>query len=184
MVHRNSPLVGVFAEIANADSAIEQLHTAGIEDRHIERIGKREGQHVPRAAKQGLPEERELDFTRYGLDSNEARYYEEQYEAGYTLVIVHSQNPQVTEILKQNDAYNFTAQWDSARAQEEGAVTPAMRGEDDSQSGVAITSEGEAAEQVDPAVLEADVEHAEGIFEEKYRASEEREQRQAPEQGS
>lgn len=47
-----------------------------------------------------------------------------------------------------------------------------MRGEDSSQTGIAITSEGETSENIDPAAVEADLEHVEEVLEEKYRASE------------
>ncbi len=177
MVHKHQPLVGVFAEAANADHAIEQLRNAHIEDRHIERFGKMEGRDPSHAAIKGVPEERKADFMRYGLDYGEANYYQEQYEAGYILVLVHSddQRQQVADILQQNDAYNFAAKWGSPRAKAEGAITPAMRGEDASQTGIAITSEGETSENFDPAAVEADLEHVEEVLEEKYRASEARE---------
>lgn len=177
MAHKNQPLVGVFAEAANADHAIEQLRSAGIQEGHIERLGKMEGRDISHAANKGIPEEKKVDFMRYGLDAGEASYYEQQYEAGYTLVLVHSedQRQQMTEILRQNDAYNFAAKWGSPRAEAEGATTPAMRGEDSSQTGIAITSEGASAENVDPAAVEADLEHVEEVLEEKYRASEARE---------
>jgi hypothetical protein len=177
MAHKNPPLVGVFAETTNADHAIEQLRSAHIEDRHIERFGKMEGQDISHAANKGIPEEKKPDFMRYGLDYGEATYYQEQYEAGYILVLVHSddQRQQATDILRQNDAYNFAAKWGSPRAEAEGAITPAMRGEDASQTGIAITSEGETSENFDQAAIQADLEHVEEVLEEKYRASEARE---------
>ena len=177
MAHKNPSLVGVFAEASDADHAIEQLHNAHIEDHSIKRFGKMEGRDVSHATNKGIPEEREPDFTGHGFASDEALYYAQQYEAGYTLVLVHSddQRQRVADILQQNNAYNFAAQWGTARADEEGAITPAMRGEDSSQTGIAITSEGASAAHADPATVEADLEHVEEVLEEKYRASEARE---------
>ncbi|MDQ2886361.1 MAG: general stress protein [Chloroflexota bacterium] len=176
MAHKNQPLVGVFAEAANADHAIEQLRNAGIQEGHIERLGKMEGRDISHASNKGIPEEKKPDFTRYGLEYGEASYYEQQYEAGYTLVLVHGEEriQQVADILRQNDAYNFAAKWGSPRAEAEGAITPAMRGEDASQTGIAITSEGKTSENFDPAAVKADLEHVEEVLEEKYRASEAR----------
>jgi hypothetical protein len=184
MAHKNPPLVGVFAEASNADHAIEQLRNAHIGDHAIKRFGKTEGLDISHAANTGLPEEHEPDFRHHGIAADEALYYAQQYEAGYTLVLVFDddQRQQVADILQQNNAYNFATKWGTARAEEEGAITPAMRGEDSSQTGVAITSEGEVSspvEQVYPAAVEADMEHVQQVLQEKYRATEARENNQS-----
>jgi hypothetical protein len=99
----HSLLVGVFDDHTRADQAIRQLHEVGVPERQIHLKGKMAGWDISHAipGNKGIPEEKKPDFTVLGLSHNEARYYEDQYEAGYTIVVVHAndQREQVTNIL-------------------------------------------------------------------------------------
>jgi hypothetical protein len=177
MAENHSPLVGVFDDRTKADRAIEQLHSVGIMDRQMQVVGKTwdtDSVHVV-AGHKGLPEEMKPDFTRMGLTAEETRSYEDEYEAGYTLVFVHpgNQREQVMHILQSNGAYNYPPQRETAHSQksiqpeEAGAITPGMRPDDSSQTGIATTAEGAQAANVDPATLEADLRHAQRILDDK-----------------
>lgn len=183
MTEKNPPLVGIFDEHAKADRVIEQLLSAGIPDDRIHQAYKTGGPDIAHvfSGGTGLPEEMKPDFTGMGFPSEEARYYEDEYEAGYTLVFVHPGNhrEQAMSILQRNGTYNYRAQpgtpqtYESTHSEETGAMTPGMRGDDSSQTGIATTAGGTEAANVDPTILEADLQHAQQVLEEKYKAREE-----------
>jgi hypothetical protein len=184
MTENHSPLVGVFDDRTKANRTIEQLRSVGIPDRQMQVVGKTwdtDSVHDV-AGRKGLPEEKKPDFTRMGLAAEEARSYEDEYEAGYTLVFVHpgNQREQVMHILQSNGAYNYPPQpetvhrQESIQPEETGAMTPGMRPDDSSQTDIATTAGGVQALNVDPAVLEAELRHAQSILDEKEKAREER----------
>jgi hypothetical protein len=184
MAENYSPLVGVFDDPTKADRAIEQLRSLGISDQQMHVVGKTwdtDSVHTV-AGHKGLPEEMKPDFTRMGLAAEEARSYEDEYEAGSTLVFVHpgNQREQVMHILQSNGAYNYPPQpetvhrQESIQPEETGAMTPGMRPDDGSQTDIATTAGGAQAAKVDPAILEAELRHAQRILDEKEKAREER----------
>ena len=184
MAENHSPLVGVFDDRTKANRAIEQLRSSSIPDRQMQVVGKTwdtDSVHAV-AGRKGLPEEMKPDFTRMGLAAGEARSYEDEYEAGYTLVFVHPGNrrEQVMHILQSNGAYNYLPQRETVDSQETiqpeeaGAMTPGMRPDDSSQTDIATTAGGVQAVNVDPAVLEAELRHAQSMLDEKGKAREER----------
>jgi hypothetical protein len=184
MAEKHSALVGVFDDRTKANRAIEQLRSVGIPDRQMQVVGKTwdtDSVHAV-AGHKGLPEEMKPDFTRMGLAAEEARSYEDEYEAGYTLVFVHPGNrrEQVMHILQSNGAYNYPPERETVHPQESiqpeetGAMTPGMRPDDSSQTGIATMAGGAQAANVDPAILEADLRHAQRILDEKGKAREER----------
>lgn len=182
MAERNRPLVGVFDEHAKADRVIEQLRSAGIQDDQIHQAYKTFSPDIAHISRRkGLPEEMKPDFTGMGFPYEEAQYYEDEYEAGYTLVFVHpgNQREQVVSILQSSESYNSVTQPGTPQTQENiqpeetAAMTPGMRGDDSSQTGIATTAGGTQAANVDPTILEADLQHAQQILQEKYKAREE-----------
>jgi hypothetical protein len=184
MAESNRPLVGVFDDWTKADRAVEQLRSIGISDHRIHEVGKTlgaDGAHVVTGRK-GLPEERKPDFTRMGLSAEEASYYEEEYESGYVLVLLHpdSSREQAMRLLQSNGAYNYETSRTPASTQEPvpaketGAMTPGMRPDDSSNSGIPVTAGGTAAATIDPITLEADLQHAQKVLSAKEQANEER----------
>lgn len=182
MAESNRPLIGVFDDWKKADRAVEQLRSIGISDHQIHEVGKTlgaDGAHVVTGRK-GLPEERKPDFTRMNFSAEESGYYEEAYEAGYVLVFVHSDNSreQAVRLLQSNGAYNYETSRTPASSQEAvppketGAMTPGMRPDDSSNSGIPVTGGGTPAVTIDPATLEADLQHAQQVLSAKERASE------------
>ncbi len=122
MTTRNSTLVGVFDERAQAESAIEQLHNAGIPDDQITYSGSTAGTGSGFAAsiksfftgEDASTNANSLfsDLTGMGLSQDEAQYYTNQYQAGHAIVAVNAgdqwQNAQT--ILTSNGAFNYNAQ--------------------------------------------------------------------------
>src|SRR5918912_1503078 len=142
-MQRQAPLDGVFDDSTKSDRAIEQLRHLGISDRHIQRHEKSAGWDITHAIRKRkeTPEEMKPDFTGMGVSTAETERYEDAYEAGYVLVVVHPGNSreQALHILQDNAAYNYAQQpgQENAPPEEMGAVTPGMRGEDSSQTGIA-----------------------------------------------
>ncbi|MBA2677381.1 MAG: hypothetical protein H0U76_03145 [Ktedonobacteraceae bacterium] len=174
MFHKQSALVGVFDDTAKADRAVEELRSSGIVERQMRRAEKTAGWDIAHAIpkRKETSEEMKPDFADPGISEDEARYYEDAYEAGYIVLVVHpgEHRQQAQSILEHNDAYNYENRA-SGDPQGTGGMTPGMRGEDStSPDGIADNAEGEHAAKFDEATVEADVEHAEKILEQKYQA--------------
>ena len=174
MLQKQSALVGVFDDAARADRAVEELRSSGITERQMRRAEKSAGWDIAHAIpkRKDTSEEMKPDFADPGISEDEARYYEDAYEAGYIVLVVHpgDHRQQVQSILEHNGAYNYENQA-SGDPEATGGMTPGMRGEDStSPDGVANTSAGEQAANFDQATVDADVAHAEQILEEKYQA--------------
>lgn len=179
MAELRSPIVGVFDEPANADRAVEQLRSAGLSDNQIHWFEKTSGWDLVHlfTGRKGKPEALEQDLTDMGISRKEAQYYEREYKAGRTIVTVHpgDRRQQAMSILNSNGAYNYSTRQGttqtsgSAGPRAPGAITPGMRPDDSSQTGIAITADGTQAARVDPAAVEADLEHVQKVFEEKYK---------------
>ena len=121
MFHKQPALVGVFDDTAKADRAVEELRSSGITERQMRRAEKTAGWDIAHAIpnRKETSEEMKPDFADPGISEDEARYYEDAYEAGYIVLVVHP---------------------------------------------------GEHAAKFDEATVEADVEHAEQMLEQKYQA--------------
>src|SRR5438876_3190436 len=122
MTTRNSTLVGVFNESAQAERAIEQLHTVGVPDDQITYSGSTAnvgsgfvaaiksfftGNDVSTNASSLLN-----DLSAMGLSRDEAQYYASQYRAGRTILAVNAGNQwqNAQAILTSNGAFNYSAQ--------------------------------------------------------------------------
>lgn len=174
MFHRQPALVGVFDDTLRADRAMAELRTIGITERQMRRAEKSAGWDIAHAIpnRKETSEEMKPDFADPGISEDEARYYADAYEAGYVVLVIHpgEHRQQVQSILERNDAYNYENRA-SGDVEGTGGMTPGMRGEDStSPDGVANTSGGEQAANFDQATVDADIEHAEKILEEKYQA--------------
>ncbi len=122
MAMRNSTLVGVFDERAQAENAIEQLHSAGIPDDQITYSGSTAsaGSGFVAAIKSfftGGDTSANVnslfsDLTGMGLSQDEAQYYANQYQVGHAILAVNAaerwQDAQV--ILTSNGAYTYRTQ--------------------------------------------------------------------------
>ncbi|HYU77205.1 MAG TPA: hypothetical protein VEL31_31430 [Ktedonobacteraceae bacterium] len=117
MTTRNSTLVGVFDDRAEAEAAIEQLHNAGIPDEQIRYSSSGSEAGGVLAGIKGLFTGKDTthtnlvnDLTGMGLSQDEASYYDDEYQAGRFIVAVnpgeHWQAAQV--ILISSGAYNYT----------------------------------------------------------------------------
>jgi hypothetical protein len=180
-MQRQSVLIGVFDDSKKADTVVQQLHGLGIADKQIERMEKMVGWDVAHAIphKRETPEEMKPDFSRLGLAEDEARRYEDAYEAGYSVVMVRdvrdeNSRQQVEDVFRQHGTYN-SAEEEREQPESTGAMVPGMRGEDSSDiDGVANDAGGEQARQIDEQTIEADVEHAQNILQQQYQARKER----------
>jgi len=171
---RQQPLVGIFDDGIKVERAMQQLRRAGIAENQLYRIEKSRGGDISHAT----PDRKETNegmkpvFTVPGIPPRKARYYEDAYEAGYVLLVVFpgKHRREAIAILTSYGAYYD----DTHRAGQPGvtgAMTPGMRGEDSSTlTGVANTAGGEQAAIFDPAIIEADLQHAQRVFQEKYQA--------------
>lgn len=122
MTTRNSTLVGVFDERAQAEQAIEQLHNAGVPDNQITYSGTTAGAGSGFAAsiksfftgEDASTNAKSLfsDLTEMGLSQDEAQYYTNQYQAGHAIVAVNAGNQwqNAQTILTSNGAFNYNAQ--------------------------------------------------------------------------
>jgi uncharacterized protein (TIGR02271 family) len=122
MTMRSSTLVGVFDERAQAETAIEQLHNAGIPDDQITYSGSTAGAGSGFVAgiksfftgEDASTNARSLfnDLTDMGLSQDEAQYYTNQYQAGHAIVAVNAgdQGQNAQSILTSNGAFNYNAQ--------------------------------------------------------------------------
>jgi hypothetical protein len=174
MFHRQAALVGVFDDTAKADRAMEELRSSGIAEKQMRRAEKAAGWDIAHAIpnRKETSEEMKPDFADPGISEDEARYYEDAYESGYIVLVVHpgDHRQQVQTILERNDAYNYENRV-GGDPEGTGGMTPGMRGEDSTTpDGVADNAEGEHAAGFDQAAVDADIEHAEQVLEEKYQA--------------
>lgn len=116
MTTKNSPLVGVFNERAQAEAAIEQLHNAGIPDNQISYSGSRSTGGFLADIKSLFTGEDATsanlvnDLTSMGLSRDEARYYENEYRAGRFIVAVNptGRRQDAQSILNGSGAYSYT----------------------------------------------------------------------------
>ncbi|QBD75848.1 hypothetical protein EPA93_07440 [Ktedonosporobacter rubrisoli] len=176
MIEGQTALFGIFDDSAKADRATEQLRQLGLAEKQIERAekatGKRQPHGVPRRA--DTVERSRPDFASHGISTEAASYYGDAYDAGYTVLVVHPGNKhtEAARILKHNGAYNYEAPR-PAKAEATGATTPGMRGEDNTQTGIASTAAGSPAAHIDADTIEADVQHAQRILQQQYEARKE-----------
>src|SRR5450755_4181868 len=94
MTTRNSTLVGVFNDRAQAENAIEQLHSAGIPDEQISYSGGAGGGFLAGIKSLFTGEDTAHtglvgDLTGMGLSQDEANYYDSEYRAGRYIVAVN-----------------------------------------------------------------------------------------------
>jgi hypothetical protein len=149
---------------------MEQLRAAGVPDENIQRSQQETGWSFANLFGGSGGDERDLEreLADRGISNEELAFYSQEYEAGHALLVVNpgSQRAEAQSILRSNGGYDYTSQ-QATRAS--GDTTPGMRPDDSSQTGVALNAEGTHAAAPDPAVVEADVQHAENIFQQKYR---------------
>ncbi len=122
MTTKNSTLVGVFDERAQAEQAIEQLHNGGVPDNQIMYSGSVAGTGSGFVAniksfftgEDASTNANSLfnDLTSMGLSQDEAQYYATQYKAGHAIVAVNSgdQWQKAQAILTSNGAFNYNSQ--------------------------------------------------------------------------
>ena len=123
MSTRNSTLVGVFDERAQAEAAIEQLHEAGIPDEQISYSGASSAGGGFLAGIKSLFTGEDAsnqslvsDLTNMGLSQDEASYYDNEYKAGHYIVAVNpgSRAQDAQTILNSGGAYNYASRSSSA----------------------------------------------------------------------
>ncbi len=170
-MQRQSALAGMFDESAKADMVVQQLHELGVAERQIHRMEKTAGWDVAHAIprRKETPEEMKPDFSGMGLSEDDARRYEDAYEAGYSVIIVETDDhrQQVEDLFKRDGTYN-SAEEEAKEPESTGAMVPGMRGEDSSEGGVANNAGGAQAKKIDAETVEADVEHAQKLLQEQY----------------
>ncbi len=175
-------LHGVFANRSSAEGTIEQLRRAGISEKQVRIFSKSVGYRLLHLLSGQSDDaealERELRLT--GCAPDEASFYRREYEAGHTLLIVYPgpYQERARAVLNSNAAYTY-AQYRQqheaprvpphGRATDGGAITPGMRPDDSSQDGIATTADGIQAADIDPALIEADLQHLNRIFNEQPR---------------
>jgi uncharacterized protein (TIGR02271 family) len=125
MTTRNSTLVGVFNERAQAENAIEQLHNAGIPDEQISYSGGSSAGGGFLAGIKSLFTGEDAtntslvsDLTGMGLSQDEANYYDNEYRQGRYIVAVNagSRWQDAQTILNSGGAYNYASRSGSTGA--------------------------------------------------------------------
>lgn len=143
MTTRNSTLVGVFNDRAQAENAIEQLHSAGIPDEQISYSGGSSAGGGFLAGIKSLFTGEDTahtglvgDLTGMGLSQDEANYYDSEYRAGRYIVAVNAgaRQQDAQTILNSGGAYNY-----ASRSGSRGAATT---GYDTANAGYATTNTG------------------------------------------
>src|SRR5450759_5880797 len=116
MTTRNSTLVGVFNDRAQAENAIEQLHSAGIPDEQISYSGGAGGGFLAGIKSLFTGEDTAHtglvgDLTGMGLSQDEANYYDSEYRAGRYIVAVNPGNrwQDAQTVLNSGGAYNYAS---------------------------------------------------------------------------
>src|SRR5450755_3655143 len=146
MTTRNSTLVGVFNDRAQAENAIEQLHSAGIPDEQISYSGGAGGGFLAGIKSLFTGEDTAHtglvgDLTGMGLSQDEANYYDSEYRAGRYIVAVNAgaRQQDAQTILNSGGAYNY--------ASRSGSTGAATTGYDTANAGYATTNTGYATDQ-------------------------------------
>src|SRR5450755_132450 len=144
MTTRNSTLVGVFNDRAQAENAIEQLHSAGIPDEQISYSGGAGGGFLAGIKSLFTGEDTAHtglvgDLTGMGLSQDEANYYDSEYRAGRYIVAVNAgaRQQDAQTILNSGGAYNYASRSGSTGAATTGAATT---GYDTANTGYATTN--------------------------------------------
>ncbi len=141
MTTRNSTLVGVFNDRAQAENAIEQLHSAGIPDDQISYSGGSSAGGGFLAGIKSLFTGEDAtntslvgDLTGMGLSQDEANYYDSEYRAGRYIVAVNAgaRQQDAQTILNSGGAYNY--------ASRSGSTGAATAGYDTANAGYATTN--------------------------------------------
>jgi hypothetical protein len=167
------PLVGVFSDQGNADSAIEGFRQTNIPEKQVRVFSKDAEPGIFRlfGRHRGEAEALERELKERGSTPDEANFYRREYEAGHIVVVVDAgmYQQEARMVLNSNGAstyarYQQKRESPSVRSEEthatkEGAVTPGMRPDDSSQSGIATTADGTQAAQIDPVTLDADLQN-------------------------
>jgi uncharacterized protein (TIGR02271 family) len=151
MTTRNSTLVGVFNERAQAENAIEQLHNAGLPDEQISYSGGSSAGGGFLAGIKSLFTGEDAtntslvnDLTGMGLSQDEANYYDNEYRQGRYIVAVNPGNrwQDAQTILNSGGAYNYASR-SSAGTYGQTATT----GYDTASTGYATSNTGYATDQ-------------------------------------
>ncbi len=166
MTTRNSTLVGVFNDRAQAENAIEQLHSAGIPDEQISYSGGSSAGGGFLAGIKSLFTGEDTahtglvgDLTGMGLSQDEANYYDSEYRAGRYIVAVNAgaRQQDAQTILNSGGAYNYasrsgntgaaTAGYDTANAGYATGQTTTNTGYDTANAGYATANTGYTTDQ-------------------------------------
>jgi uncharacterized protein (TIGR02271 family) len=157
MTTRNSTLVGVFNDRAQAENAIEQLHSAGIPDEQISYSGGAGGGFLAGIKSLFTGEDTAHtglvgDLTGMGLSQDEANYYDSEYRAGRYIVAVNAgaRQQDAQTILNSGGAYNYASRSGSTGAATTGYATgqtTTNTGYDTANAGYATTNTGYTTDQ-------------------------------------
>lgn len=180
MSQQSLPLVGVFLNRSDADTTIEEFRRSGVPESQVRTFSKPEergGVFRLFGGRKGDTEGMERELKELGYGSDELSFYRHEYDAGHTLIMVYpgDYQAQARTTLIGNGAYTY-AQYRQlhesppvnagARTSDSGSVTPGMRPDDSSQSGVATTAKGVPATEPDQAAVDSDLHHLHNVTQE------------------
>lgn len=107
------PIVGVFDDRAAADRAVEALQSVGVNPDQIHVIGHAHTGGFWSALRHLFTGDEDTDdVSDLGLSQDEVNYYENERQAGHTVVAVNAsgREPQVVDILRSNGAHDLNIQ--------------------------------------------------------------------------
>jgi hypothetical protein len=110
VMSERSTVVGVFTEDLYANLAADELRRVGFSDdeisvsRHKEESGTLAGLRRLFKGQEATPVATADDFIRMGVPVRDAQYYQSEFDAGHTIVLVRvaDQQQQALEILRKN----------------------------------------------------------------------------------
>lgn len=133
-------IIGVFDEPAMADQAIDALERAGFDTNQIHSSRHHTSSGFFVGLKNFFTGEEDdttntaYDFTDMGVSDDEARYYENEHQAGHAVVAVRAdgREQEAMDILRTNGAYNYAMRQNAARMQNASTATSTMSTTNDS----------------------------------------------------